>query len=60
MLLQDISSTIYVIESSDCVAFIHSKIDLLAPKYLFVNIYLDEAKPMVHYKVDKILGHAAN
>ena len=49
-------------DSSDCVAFLHCKIALLAPRDLIVNIKDADiyVRRKVQYKVNNIVSHAAN
>ena len=61
-MLQDVSSSLQVGDNCNCVTILQSKVAMLKPSELLINIQLDEiyVKPNLQYTADRIVGNAEN
>ena len=61
-MLQDVSSSLQVGDNSNCITFLQSKVVMLKPSELLINIQLYESyvKAKLQYTADRIVGNAEN
>ena len=62
IMLQDVSSSLQVVDKSHCVTFFQSKAAMLKPIELLINFQLNAIyfNPKLHYTADRIVGNAEN